>query len=159
MGWRATDSTNKERLFETPEQDFVIVAAQILNRKLHAVYTWGQSRGDRFPGIVIRKNVDRARTRDLDYILSCPRLNRRELAEKKEVSASFIKEATGVIQLYLNTTLIHYHHRQYYQGWWLHTSFTRNPVVLNTLTDIYTIGEETKEKAREIRGESVVNLK
>ena len=153
MGWLAKDCGEDERLFLLPEQEFVIATAQTLNRKLHAIYAWGQTRGDRYTGSYTRKNEANARTRDLDYILSAPDLNRRELAELKGTNVTTIKVCTGTLQKYLDVELIRYHHRQYYQGFWLYSHFTKNPIVQDMLKEIYRLGEETKEKAKVSQGE------
>lgn len=158
LGWHHETSTKEERSLSMPEQDFILVASRDINRQLHCIYSWGQSRGEPFKPITTMKAKEKARTRDVGFVLSLPDHTHNQIAEAQDVARLTVREAKNIVQKYLNVTLLTYHRQYHHQGWWVKTTFARDPIVWGMLTEIYTKGEEVKVKAREIvareRGET-----
>lgn len=148
LGWHLKDSPEHYR-FRAQDQEPIISVCRTLNRKLHCIYSWGQSRGERFD-IYTHKTKESARTSDLGLILALPDTNYKKVAKAKGVSLMRVRESFGIVQKYLDVTLLSYHREQHYLGWWTRTTFAKDPIVWNMLTDIYKEGERVKKMAREI---------
>ena len=150
LGWYLKDSPEHYR-FSTQEQESIISVSRTLNRKLHCIYSWGQSRGERFD-IYTHKTKESARTSDLGLVLALPDSTYQKVAVANGVSMMRVRESSGIVQKYLDVTLLSYHREQHHLGWWTRTTFAKDPVVWQMLTEIYTEGEEVKRKARVIAG-------
>lgn len=147
LGW-GSEYPDEQRSLSLPEQEFVLVASQSMNRKLHCIYTWGQSQGEPFDPRATMKNKENARTRDIGFVLVLPDHTHKVIAEARNVAVLTVREAKNVVQKYLNVTLLSYHREQHHLGWWTRTTFAKNPIVWNMLTEIYEEGERVKRRAR-----------
>ena len=149
LGWTLKNFSEDHYRLNTQEQEFVIGVSRSLNRKLHCIYSWGQSRGERFD-IFTHKRKEFARTGDIGYILAMPDSTYNKVAEAKGMSVMTVREALGIVQKYLDVTFLSYHQEQHHLGWWTRTTFAKDPIIWGMLTEIYTEGEKVKARAREV---------